>query len=105
MLIYFVLQIFYSKTQKEKASIKCAFKIISPSLLNFAVISPACVVGNISQRAVDGGKVRIAHIQEVWPHAPNRNLGDVRKRLADGASEDEHAHLSIQDGDIWVSHK
>lgn len=63
------------------------------------------VVSDVAQRAVDGGEVRLAHVQEVGAHAAHRHFGDVGEGLADGAAEDEHAHLLVEGGDIGVSHE
>lgn len=77
----------------------------SPGLLHFALGPLALVVGDVAQRAVDGGEVWFAHVQEVRPHAAHRHLGDVGERLADGAAEDEHAHLLVERRDVGVPHE
>lgn len=38
-------------------------------------------------------------------HAAHRNFGDVGERLADGATEDEDAHLLVQGRDVGVPHE
>lgn len=63
------------------------------------------VVSDVAQRAVDGGEVRFAHVQEVGAHAAHRHFGDVGEGLADGAAEDEHAHLLVEGGDVGVPHE
>lgn len=63
------------------------------------------VVGNVAQRAVDGGEVRFAHVQEMGAHAADGNLGDVSEGLADGAAKDEDAHLLVEGRDVRVPHK
>lgn len=77
----------------------------SPGLLHFALRPLALVVGDVAQRAVDGGEVRFAHVQEVRAHAAHRHFGDVGERLADGAAEDEHAHLLVERRDVGVPHE
>lgn len=68
----------------------------SPGLLDFAVWTLTVVVGDVAQRAVDGGEVRLAHVQEVGAHAANGDFGDVGEGLADGAAEDEDPHLLVE---------
>lgn len=77
----------------------------SPGLLHFALGPLALVVGDVAQRAVDGGEVWFAHVQEVRAHAAHRHFGDVGERLADGAAEDEHAHLLVEGRDVGVPHE
>lgn len=38
-------------------------------------------------------------------HAAHRHFGDVGERLADGAAEDEHAHLLVERRDVGVPHE
>lgn len=64
-----------------------------PGLLNVTLVAGAHVVGDVSLRAVDGGEIRPAHVQEVRPHPTHRHLGDVGDRLADGTTEEKHAQL------------
>lgn len=63
------------------------------------------VVGDVAQGAVDGGEVGLAHVQEVGTHASHGHLGDVGEGLADGAAEDEDAHLLVEGGDVGVPHE
>lgn len=76
-----------------------------PGLLYFTLRPLTLVVGDISQRTVNGAEVRFAHIQEVRPHASHGHFGDVCEGLADGTAEDEHAHLLVQRRDVRVPHK
>lgn len=73
--------------------------------MNFALRSLTLVVSYVAQGTVDGGEVRFTHIQEVWPHAANRHLGNVGEGLADGAAKDEHPHLLVNGRDVRVSHE
>ena len=75
---------------------------VLPGLLHFARDPQALVISDVAQGAVDEREVGIAHLQEVGSHAAHRHLGDVRERLADGAAEDEHAHLLVEGGDVRV---
>lgn len=77
----------------------------SPGLLDFALRTLTVVVSDVAQRAVDGGEVRFAHVQEVGAHAAHRHFGDVGEGLADGTAEDEHAHLLVEGGDVGVPHE
>lgn len=38
-------------------------------------------------------------------HSAHRHFGDVSEGLADGAAEDEHAHLLVESRDVGVPHK
>lgn len=77
----------------------------SPGLLDSALRTLTVVVSDVAQGAVDGGEVRFAHVQEVGAHAAHRHFGDVGEGLADGAAEDEHAHLLVEGGDVGVPHE
>lgn len=79
--------------------------MIIPGFLNFVIWPLTLVVSDVAQRAVDGGEVRFAHIEEMRAHAAHWHFGDVSEWLADGAAEDEHAHLLVQSGDVGVPHK
>lgn len=81
------------------------FKLIIPGLLHFALWPLTLVVSDVAQRAVDSGEVRLADVQEMRPHAAHRHLGDVGERLADGAAEDEHAHLLVEGGDVRIPYE
>lgn len=76
-----------------------------PGLLNLALWPLTLVVSDVAQGAVDGGEVGFAHIEEVGAHAAHRHLGDVGEGLADGAAEDEHAHLLVEGRDVGVPDK
>lgn len=82
-----------------------ALVLFSPGLLNFALRPLTLVVSDVAQGAVDGGEVRFADIEEVRPHSSHRHFGDVGEGLADGAAEDEHAHLLVESRDVRVAHK
>lgn len=77
----------------------------SPGLLDFALGTLAVVVSDVAQRAVDGGEVRLAHVQEMGSHAADGHFGDVGEGLADGAAEDEDAHLLVEGRDVGVPHE
>lgn len=79
--------------------------MFSPGLLNFALRPLTLVVSDVAQGAVDGGEVWFTDIEEVRPHSSHRHFGDVGEGLADGAAEDEHAHLLVESRDVGVSHK
>lgn len=67
-----------------------------PCLLDFAVCTSAGVISDVSLWTVDGGEIWLANIQEVRSHTTHRNFGYVCERLADGTSEEKHAHLRDQ---------
>lgn len=77
----------------------------SPGLLDFALWTLTVVVSDVAQRAVDGGEVRFAHIQEMGAHAADGHFGDVGEGLADGAAQDEDAHLLVEGRDVGVPHE
>lgn len=67
-----------------------------PGFLDFAVFASASVVLNIAHGAVDLTEIRVADIQEVRTQAPYGDLGNVCEGLADGAAEEEAAHLLVE---------
>ena len=83
----------------------CFYVWLLPGLLNFALWPLTLVVSDVAQGAVDGGEVRLAHVEEVRAHTSHRHFGDVGEGLADGAAEDEHAHLLVQRGNVGVPHE
>lgn len=76
-----------------------------PGLLDFTLRALTLVLGDVAQGAVDGGEVRLAHVEEVGAHAAHRHLGDVGEGLADRAAEDEHAHLLVERGHVGVPYE
>lgn len=73
-----------------------------PGLLDFAVFSSAPIVLNVALGAVDLTEIRVTDTQEVRPQTPDGHLGDVCEGLANGAAEEEAAHLLIEGGHVRV---
>lgn len=76
-----------------------------PGLLDFALYPLTLVVSDVSQRAVDSGKVRFTHIKKVRAQAAHRHFGDVGERLADRTAKNEHSNLLVESRNVGVSHK
>lgn len=55
--------------------------------------------------AVDGGEIQIANFQEMRPQAPDGHFGNVCEGLADGAAENEAAHLLVESSHVGVLDK
>ena len=79
---------------------------LSPGFLDLAVASPAGVVLDVnSLRAVDGGEIQIANLEEMRPQAPDGHFGNVCEGLADGAAKNEAAHLLVESCHVGVLDK
>lgn len=64
-----------------------------PGLLYTAVVTSAGIVGDVSQRTVDGGEIWLTYVYEMGSHTTNGHLGDVCEWLADSTAEEKHTHL------------
>lgn len=79
---------------------------VSPGFLDLAVASPAGVVLDVnSLSAVDGGEIQITNFEEMRPQAPDGHFGNVCEGLADGAAENEAAHLLVESSHVGVLDK
>lgn len=73
-----------------------------PGLLDFAVLSSAPVVVDVTLGAIDLTEIRVTDAQEMRPQAPDGHFGDVCEGLANGTAKKEAAHLLVESGHVRV---